>query len=99
MSSGTKTYTVRLRGKGQVTIPKPVRNQLSATEGDVLTLFQFDDLLVLTPQELRVPGLQARFQAEMDEAGVSLAELLEGLAAEREAMHRERSGERTEESA
>lgn len=99
MNGDAKTYTVRLRGRGQVTIPKTVREQLPAAEGDVLTLLQIDDLLILAPQELRVPTLQARFREEMEEAGVSLADLLEGLAVEREAFHRERSGDRTEESA
>lgn len=99
MSTSTKTYTVRLRGRGQVTIPKPVREQLAAAEGDMLTLLQLDDLLILSPQELRVPALQARFKEEMEEAGVSLADLLEGLAAEREAIYRESSVEGAEESA
>ena len=99
MNGVTKTYTVRLRDRGQVTIPKPIREQLPAAEGDILTLLQFDDLLILAPQELRAPTLQARFREEMEEAGVSLADLLEGLAAEREAIYRERSGDHTEESA
>lgn len=99
MYGDTKTYTVRLRDRGQVTIPKSVREQLPAAEGDILTLLQIDDLLILAPQELRVPALQGRFREEMDEAGVSLADLLEGLAAEREAIYRERSGNRSEESA
>ena len=99
MNGDTKTYTVRLRGRGQVTIPKPVREQLPAAEGDILTLLQIDDLLILAPQELRVPALQARFREEMEEADISLADLLEGLAAERDAIYRERSGDRTEESA
>jgi AbrB family looped-hinge helix DNA binding protein len=99
MNRVTKTYAVRLRDRGQVTIPKPIREQLPAAEGDILTLLQIDDLLILAPQELRIPALQARFRKEMEEADVSLADLLEGLAAEREAIYRERSGDRSEESA
>lgn len=99
MNGDMKTYTIRLRDRGQVTIPKSVREQLPAAEGDILTLLQIDDLLILAPQELRVPALQARFREKMEEDGVSLADLLEGLAAEREAIYRERSGGRSEESA
>lgn len=99
MNGETKTYTVRLRERGQVTIPKPIREQLPAAEGDILTLLQFDDLLILAPQELRVPALQARFREEMEKADVSLADLLEGLAAEREAIYRDHSGDRSEASA
>lgn len=99
MNGDTKSYSVRLRRKGQVTIPKPVRERLPAGEGDILTLLQIDDVLILAPQELRVPALQARFREEMEEAGVTLADLLEGLAAERQAIHRERTAERSDDSA
>lgn len=99
MNRDTKTYTVRLRDRGQLTIPKSVREQLPAAEGDTMTLLQIDDLLILAPQELRIPALQTRFREEMEEGGVSLADLLEGLAAEREAIYRERSGDYSEESA
>jgi AbrB family looped-hinge helix DNA binding protein len=92
-----RTYAVRLRSRGQMTIPQPVREELAAAEGDLLTLLQIeDDLLLLTPRELRVPALQARFAQEMENAGVSLAELLQGLAAEREdsaRAQRDRTGD------
>jgi hypothetical protein len=82
-----------------MTIPQAVREVLAAAEGDLLTLLQIeDDLLLLTPRELRVPALQARFVEEMERAGVSLADLLEGLADEREARARERHSETTDSS-
>ena len=76
-----------------MTIPQAVREELAAAEGDLLTLLQIeDDLLLLTSRELRVPALQARFAQEMEKAGVSLADLLEGLAEERAASAREQRG-------
>ena len=99
MNADTKTYTVRLRDRGQLTIPKSVREKLPAAEGDTLTLIQLDDLLILSPREARVPPLQARFREQMEEAGVNLADLLEGLAEEREAIDRERSAGRGEKGA
>jgi AbrB family looped-hinge helix DNA binding protein len=94
-----RTYAVRLRSRGQMTIPQAVREELAAAEGDLLTLLQIeDDLLLLTPRELRVPALQARFAEEMEKAGVSLAELLQGLAVEREDSARAQRG-RTGDSA
>lgn len=91
----TKTYSVRLRDRGQVTIPRPVRDELAAGEGDLLTLLQVDDdLLLLTPRKVRVPDLQARFTEEMEKAGISLADLLEGVARERQAIYSERLRDR-----
>jgi AbrB family looped-hinge helix DNA binding protein len=90
MTTTTQTYTVRLRERGQVTIPQPVRNKLVANEGDMLTLVQIDDLVLLTPRQLRLPALTEQFTAEMEKGNVSLADLLQGLAEERAALHQER---------
>jgi AbrB family looped-hinge helix DNA binding protein len=99
MTSTSQTYTVRLRERGQVTIPQPVRNKLLANEGDMLTLFQLDDLILLTPRQLRVPALTERFTAEMEKGNISLSDLLQGLAEERAAIHRERQQAQPESNA
>lgn len=78
-----QTYTVRLRERGQVTIPQAVRAELAVKEGDTLTMVQIDGLLLLRPKQPLVPQLSEQFSRQMDEAGLSLAELLEGLAQER----------------
>ncbi len=93
MSTVTQTYTVRMRDRGQVTIPRDVRDKLKAGEGDMLTLLQIDDFMLLTPRQPRVPVLAEQFAAEMEKAGVSLADLLSGLVEEREAIYRERQNQ------
>ena len=85
-----KTYAARVRPRGQVTIPQPVRDALSLTQGDVLTVVQVGDVILLTPRQLRTPALAEQFTAIMEEEGVTLADLLAGLAEEREALRRER---------
>lgn len=90
MLTVTQTYTIRLRDRGQVTIPRDVRDKLMVEEGDIFTLLQIDDLMLLTRRQPRVPALTEQFTAEMENAGVSLADLLKGLAEEREAIYRER---------
>ena len=89
MMNTTQTYTVRLRQRGQVTLPQAVRDKLAAKEGEVLTLVQIDDLLLLTPRQIRIPALTEQFTAEMEKDGVSLADLLQGLAEARAAIHQE----------
>ncbi|MCB9419766.1 MAG: hypothetical protein H6667_08175 [Ardenticatenaceae bacterium] len=49
--------------------------------------------LNLPPEELLLPELSKRFSAIMDEEGVALADLLAGLAEERQAIYQERYGE------
>lgn len=86
--------TVRLRERGQITIPQAVRDKWAAEghEPDVLNLVEIGDALFISPKKLLVPELSKQFSALMDEEGVSLADLLEGLAEERQAIHQERYG-------
>lgn len=86
----TGTYAARLRPRGQVTIPQAVRESLSLNQGDILTVVQLGDAVLFTPQKLQTPKLAEKFTQIMDEEGVTLADLLAGLAEEREIIHRER---------
>ena len=76
------TYPIKVRDRGQVTIPQNVREQWSTQPGDVMTLVQFDDFVLLAPTVLRTPSLSKQFSQIMDDEGLSLVELLEGLAQE-----------------
>lgn len=87
-----QSYTIRLRERGQVTIPQAVRDELAVKEGDMLTLVQIDGLLVLRPKQPLVPQLSEQFSHQMDEAGLSLADMLEGLAQERRISSQNRFG-------
>ena len=77
-------YVIRLRKRGQLTLPQAVRRSLAVDTGDVLILVQVDDVLFLSRREAAMPDLAQQFSAMMQEAGVSLAELLSGLEEERE---------------
>lgn len=78
------TFPVKIRECGQLTIPQSVREQWATQAGDVMTLVQFDDFVVLAPANLKTPSLAQEFSQIMDEEGVSLVDLLEGLQAERQ---------------
>ena len=89
-----KLTTVRLRERGQITIPQAVRDKWAeeANNPDVLNLIEIGDAVFLSPKKLLLPELSKQFSALMDEEGVSLAELLEGLAEERKAIYQEKYG-------
>lgn len=77
------TYPIKIRQRGQLTIPQQVREQWSTQKGDLITLVQFDEFAILAPTLLKTPSLARQFSQMMDEEGVSLADLLEGLNEER----------------
>lgn len=87
------TYTVRLRERGQLTLPQAVRRNLAVDEGDILTLVQIDDLAVLARRPSLLPKLSQEFTSIMKEEGVSLADLLQGLEETREQIWHEREAD------
>ena len=88
-----KQYSMRVRSRGQVTLPQRVRAALSIKEGDVLQVVQVGELLVLTPKELQSPDYAERFASLMADEGLSLADLLEDLPRIRVEVYGERYGE------
>lgn len=78
-----ETYPIRVRQRGQITIPRRLREAWAAQDGDMMTLVQFDDFAILAPTIVKTPTLARDFSRIMDEEGVSLADLLSGLAEER----------------
>jgi bifunctional DNA-binding transcriptional regulator/antitoxin component of YhaV-PrlF toxin-antitoxin module len=84
------TYTVRLRERGQLTLPQTVRRDLAVDDGDILELVQMDDLVWLFPRRALLPKLSKEFTALMEAESVSMADLLQGLEEQRKAIARER---------
>ena len=89
----TATYIVRLRNRGQLTLPQAVRKELAVDDGDVLNLVQIGDLAIISRRSSLLPKLSQEFTAIMKEDGVSLAELLQDLEEEREQIWRERQSD------
>ncbi len=85
-----QTYTIQMRERGQLTLPRKIRTRLALDAGDTLTLVQVDDIILLSPKQPLIPKLAREFGRQMDEAGVTLADLLQGLEEEREAIWHER---------
>lgn len=81
------TYPIKIRQRGQLTIPQPVREQWETENGDMMTMVQFEDFAILAPTVLKTPSLARQFSQMMDDEGVSLADLLEGLSEERKSRH------------
>jgi antitoxin PrlF len=86
----SEVYDVRLRQRGQITVPREVRDRLNVNEGDTLSLVQVGSVLILAPKRPVVPVLADRIVELMEKDGVTLADLLLGLEEERAAIYQER---------
>lgn len=89
-----KKFTTQLRQRGQITIPQKLRESLAINEGDVLTLLQIGDNILLTPHSLRTFELADKISEIMEEEGVTLADMLRDLPQIRAEIYEEKYGVR-----
>lgn len=87
----SQSYPVRLCSRGQITIPQGIRERLDVGDGDFLVLVEIGDLICLTPKPLQTPRLADKLVNLMDEAGITLADLLQGVNEERFAIEHART--------
>ena len=83
---------VQVRERGQFTIPAEIRRRMGIEEGDVFSLIQLGDTLVATRKKLVTPEIAKAIEALMEEEGVTLADLVEGLEEQRRTYVREKYG-------
>jgi AbrB family looped-hinge helix DNA binding protein len=86
------TYATRIRPRGQITIPQPIRNELLLNTGDLITFTKIGDVTILTNQQSHLSELVDRMMADMNMAGLTLTDMLEGLEEERQALWQEKQG-------
>lgn len=82
--------TVQLRNKGAITLPIEIRRQYDLNEGDIFTLVDLGDgSFFLTPKVLQVERLGNQVQQIMEQAGVTVDDVLKVLAEERERYYQD----------
>lgn len=74
---------VRLRERGQLTIPFRYRRDLGLEEKDALNIEKIGDVLVLAPKRLAGEKTTRKFEEEMKKRGLALRELLGELKRQR----------------
>ncbi len=82
--------TIQLREKGVLTLPAALRKRYKLEPGDVFSLVDLGDgNIMLTPRVSRVAALGDRVAEMMQEADVSVDDVLLCLEEEREAYYRD----------
>ncbi|MBN1956142.1 MAG: AbrB/MazE/SpoVT family DNA-binding domain-containing protein [Anaerolineae bacterium] len=91
-SQAGEPAVVQVRERGQFTIPAEMRREMGIQDGDLFTLIRLGDTLIATRKRLVAPEIAQAIETLMQEAGVTLEDLLEGLEEQREAYSREKYG-------
>lgn len=84
----TLPKAVKLWGRGQLTIPKELRQALKLDDERQLTVFLVGQCLILTPKRLIRSTLAKEVERTMKAKGMSLEGLLETLKEERQRYNR-----------
>ena len=84
--------SVKVRGRGQVTIPASIRKELDLGDDATLSVVKVGDVLVLTPRKLVGDAVAKKAARAMKKAGLRLEDLLTDLDKQRDRYNRERYG-------
>ncbi len=71
--------SLEVRERGQVTLPKQLRDALHLERGDALHGVQVGDALVLIPQRMELDSLRRQMRRLMKQHGITARELLKDL--------------------
>lgn len=71
------TPAIRVQERGQVTIPKEIREKLGLKKGDLVTFVETDEGVMLKPAEIVVSDAMDEIGEALKERGLSLDELME----------------------
>jgi antitoxin PrlF len=68
---------VRVQERGQVTIPKEIRDRLDLKKGDLVTFVETEEGVIIKPAEVVVSAALDEIGEALKERGLSLDELIE----------------------
>ena len=80
----TAPKLVRVRSRGQLTIPQDMREALSLDESKGLNIFRVGKVLIMSPKRLQRASLAKEVEREMKRQGLTLKDLISDLRVQRE---------------
>lgn len=83
---------VKIRERGQLTIPAELRKDLGLEENDALNMIKVGDAIVLTQKRLAGDALSQKIKKTMDKKGLTLDDLLKDLRDQRKRYTKEEHG-------
>ena len=84
---------VKLRERGQLTIPYGYRKELGLDKEDMLNVLKIGDVLVLVPRQLAGDVISKKIEGIMKKKGLTLENLLKNLREQRKRYSKEKYAE------
>lgn len=89
-----KTAVAEIKSRGQLTIPKKIRDASHLEEGQVVSIIPVGDSVIITPKKLALDEARREIRKIVKASGLSEKELLSGLKEEREKLYKETYGKK-----
>jgi AbrB family looped-hinge helix DNA binding protein len=87
-----KNITGEIKAKGQLTVPKKIRDMLKLEEGQAVTFLAIGDSVIISPKRLDVDETRRQIRRIVRDSGLTEEALLAELKKERESLYREKYG-------
>lgn len=89
-----KTFLAEIKSRGQLTIPKKIREMNHLEEGQVVSMIPVGDSVIISPKRLELDEARRQIKKILKGSGLSAEDVLEGLKEERETLYRETYGKK-----
>ena len=80
---GATAAVAEIKARGQLTIPKKIRETSHMEEGNVVSILPVGDSLIITPKRLELDEAQRQLKKLLKASSLTIEELIEGLKEER----------------
>ena len=88
------TMTGEIKARGQLTVPKKIRDMLKLEEGQAVTFLAIGDSVIISPKRLDLDEARRQIRRIVKESGLTEEAILSDLKKEREALYREKYGKK-----
>lgn len=89
---GAKAAVAEIKARGQLTIPKKIRESSHIEEGNVVSILPVGDSLIITPKRLELDEARRQLKKLLKASSLTIEELIEGLKEERGDLFKETYG-------
>lgn len=89
-----KTALAEIKSRGQLTIPKKIRDMSHLEEGQVVSIIPVGDSVIITPKRLELDEARRQIRKIVKASGLSEEEMMAGLKEEREKLYKETYGKK-----
>jgi bifunctional DNA-binding transcriptional regulator/antitoxin component of YhaV-PrlF toxin-antitoxin module len=89
-----KPYSAKIKSRGQLTIPKRIREAGAMEEGQSVTIIPIGDSLLVTPKTLKLEDARRELRKLLKSSGATLKDLIAGLDEARDRAYAESYGKK-----